>query len=576
MEYIYVLDGATQYPGIKRDERYGVKTYRARKGNLPPGLRSAQVAAHTWEAHIQRILNHETPAPNTGAGVTPRNEHQESLIRQLVESRRNGKPGFVMSYPTGFGKTFTTIGAINELKPKNVLVISPLAYVDGWRHTIEKAATGTTEWVVINPDRLTSTFRLPSDCAPLYAYPMEDRPMMALEQGTPITDFDIVITDEAQTFAHIESKRTRLWQALIGWDNAGGHPASFTINLSATNWSTPQETVSAAHILAASIRVPVPGTMEIELAYEDWLREHFNLTGDTVDGRWRWHKNINDLDRLTEALYSAGMGSSASRETLGMGNQARSLHRIILNESERALYPQSWRAFLIEQGHDVTGIEEPSDPRSRHMRQIQKAALIKAPHVADLAVDYLERGYQVIIPAWLTATINELNRQITSKARARLGEVPGGGRWAVSLTGEDTGKIRSTKIKGFQAGFFPVIITSVSTGISLHANQKDGGFEGFPATSTPRITIFGDVRWGGKQSLQAEGRGARDGEEADAIYCIAADTAEVKAMATVFHNLADTRALAVGHGQALTDADILSFSAMAEELETMMGDTSHE
>lgn len=570
MGYTYVLDSMTQYPGVKRNSHYGVKTYYAKSGVLPPGLRGAQAPTYSWEAHTQRLINHDPTEPNTGTGVTPRDDNQRTLITSIVNSYRNGSPGFVMSYPTGFGKTYVAIGAVNEIKPKRILVLAPLAYVDGWRAAIARAATGDTEWVVLNPDRLTSTFRLPSDVPPLHAHPVESRAPMALKDGIPITEFDMVISDEAQAFAHISSFRTRLWQALIGWRDNGEPPKAFTLNLSATNWSTPLETVSAAHILAAARNIPVPSALETEVAYDQWLRENFNLGYNTADGRWRWDKNIGDLNRLTEALYSRGMGASASRESLGMSTQSRIVFPIHLTPTERDRYPQSWRAFLSESGQDVENVDEPQSVRSRYLRQIQKAALIKAPYVADLVVDSLRSGHQVIVPAWLTTTITELVAQISAKALDRIGPAPTGGRWAISLTGADVGKMRDTKIRGFQAGFFPVIVTSVTTGISLHANQADGGFNGNPATSAPRVTIFGDVRWGGKQSIQSEGRGARDGEEADAIYCVAVETAEAQAMANVFRALADTRALAVAEGQALTDADIQSFTELADDLEAML------
>lgn len=568
MGYTYVLDGETQYPGAVRDDLYGVKTYYTKSGILPRGLQTAVAAPYTWEAHIQSLINHDQPTPNRGKGVTARNSHQQNLINAVVASYQSGTPGFVMSYPTGFGKTFVTIGAVNEIKPKRVAVIAPLAYADGWRSALARAATGNTEWVVINPDRLTSMFRLPAEYAPLHTYHSDDRPRIAIEEGIPITQFDMVISDEAQVFAHIESMRTRLWQRLIGWNDDGSAPDSFTLNLSATNWSTPAETASAAHILAATKGIPTPSALEVEVAYDEWLRDNFGLAYDVSGSNWRWDENLYDLNRLTDALYSKGMGASASREDLGMKEQVRSLHPIHLSESEHLLYPQSWRAFLSSRGQE-SDVDESSDPRSRYMRGVQKAALIKAPYVADLVVDYLERGYQVIVPAWLGTTIDALLREISNKARDRIGDIPSG-RWVITLTGEDTGKVRDTKIRGFQAGFFPVIITSVVSGISLHANQEEGGFKGEPATSAPRVTIFGDVRWGGKNSFQAEGRGARDGERADAIYCVAINTAEVQAMAGVFRRLANTRALGVDSGLALTDEDIASFSAMAEDLEALM------
>lgn len=568
--YTHVLDHTSmQYPGTRRHPDYGLRVYRTKSDTPPRGLHPYLARPHTWEAHVQRLINNETAPTRAGAGVTPRNDKQATMIDGIAAAYHDSKPGYVVSYPTGFGKTYTAVAAVNKIAPARALVITPLAYVDGWRSVIEKHATGSTEWVVINPDRLTILFRTNPGYPALHTYHHDDRTTVALETGMPVTQFDIVITDEAQILANSDSNRTRLWQALVGWDNAGNAPAAFTLNLSATNWSHPMETVSAAHILAASKNLPVPSTLELRTDYEQWLRDNFGLSYTSgVQGRWRWDKNTADLDRLAEALYEKGMGAAAGRDDLGMAPQARSVHHITLSASERDRYPQSWKAFLLEQGlpGSDTAVES-ADVRSRYMRQIQKAAIIKAPYVADLVVDYLERGYQVIVPAWLTHTINQLSRLIQQKATDRLGKAPEPGRWAIDLTGKDTGETRDIKIRGFQSGYFPCIITSVATSISLHANEKGGGLDGERATSAPRVTIFGDVRWGGKQSIQAEGRGARDGEEADAIYCVALDTAEVKAMSRVFRALSNTKALGLGKGMALSNKDIEAFSALADELE---------
>lgn len=571
--YTFVLSEKRSYPGIRRHPTFGVWVLDTKNGQLPRGLEGAEAQPHTWEWLIQRDLNGE-PSHAIG-GRTPRLQaHQAPRVDEIVAAYADSRPGYVLAYPTGAGKTYIAIAAINRIAPKRVLVITRLSHTRTWRSTLARHGTGTTEWVVINPDRLSRLFSIPNATVPLHELG-SDRDAAAVQAGSPLTHFDVVITDEAQILAHADTLRSQLWRRLIGWSDDTNGPTSFTLNMSATNWTEPGETSSAAHLLAYMAGVPCPSASEVDIDYSAWLRDRLRLTGySQTSGRWFWQENTRDVAILTDSLYNGTVGAAATRAELGLPDQVRRLCLVDFTPDERRRYEQAWAEFRQAEGLPAHHVPEPSSGREAHLRFMQKAALIKAPYVASLVVDALVDGYQVVVPAWLEDTVETLFSAISEEARKRIGE-PRLGTWAVRLTGRTEPDKRHKTIELFQSGVAPVIITSVLDAISLHAGQVGGGIKGQDANDKPRITIFGDVIYGGKQPFQAEGRAGRDGQEADAIYVCAAGTTEVLTMARTFRKLTNTRALTSTGDTLYSDADIRSFAAMADELDDSL-DISQE
>lgn len=576
--YTYVVTGAARYPGATRDERYGVTTYATKTGKLPKGLEGRTPAPHTWERFIQRLLNDEAPEPSTGTPIVLR-PHQAPITTAITTAYRDHRPGYVLSYPTGSGKTYMAVAAVNEAQPTRVLVIAPLSFTAEWRRVISAHATGPTEWIVTNPDRLIHLFVTVDDTTELHAVPADDRVPTALAHGAPLTDFDVVITDEAQILAHTDTDRYQLWQRIVGWSETGAAPRAFTINLSATAWSRPQETAAAAHILAAATGTPVPTAENIDLDYPGWLRTAVGLSLiPNRSGRWRWESNAHDVTRLTHLLYNTGMGATATRQDLGLPHQSRRVHFTHLSLGELAEYEDAWEQFCADReliAYGITG--SGADEDAPYIRAIQKAAAIKAPYVAQLVVDHLAAEHQVVVPAWLSTTVKILQDEINRAATERLTTSPPLGYWAGALTGQTPPEHRASKIQLFQGGYLPVLVTSVTESISLHAGQVGGTFatetnpEGV-ATAAPRVTVFGDVIHGGKRAFQAEGRAAREQETAEAIYCCAPGTREAEAWAGVFQSLSDTRALGTYGDRVLDDTDIQSFGALRRQINDTLGD----
>ena len=573
--YTYVVADGTKTPGSQWYRPYGVRVYDSSNGAIPPALAGRTPKEHTWGKHLQRRLNDEAYAPPTTA-VVPMSlrDYQTPRVEEIVAAHADGAPGYLLSYPTGSGKTYISVAALNRMRPRRVLVIAPVSHLAGWRSVISRHADGPTEWVVINPDRLHTLFMLDEDDPlDLMDVPEDERVAYAINRGRVITEFDVVVTDESQILAHADTGRASLWRRLIGWRDDGRPPRAFTLNLSATAWSHPQETASAAPLLASAKGIETPTERILLLEYPGWLRQKVGVDLRQQDGKWDWRDHTAGVRELTGLLFNHGLGATASREDLGLPNQERGIWYIDLPEADRQLYDAEWTEFARQSGYSPTDVAEPSTGREAYLRAVQKAAIIKAPYVAELVTDYLQDGYQVVLAAWFQQTLRALYDEVNSAAARRQLRVPPARQWALTLAGtsgdgtQTSPEKRDAAIRMFQSGLVTVLVTSVSEAISLHAGQQRGGINHQDATDAPRVTIFGDVLHGGKKAFQAEGRAARDGRHAEAIYCIASGTKEVKAFAGSFRSLANTRALTSDGGQLLTDADIRSFTEMATELE---------
>lgn len=574
-KHTYVIADGGPCPGSELYRPWGVRIYETTQQATPSALQGREPQPHTWAAHLQRRLNDE-PYTALPARIGPPalRDYQQPRVNEIIAASDTGAPGYLLGYPTGTGKTYITVAAMNQINPRRVLVIAPLSHLANWRRVITDHATGRTEWVVINPARLHTLFRLPAeDPRELVDLPQDTRATHAISHGHPITDFDVVVTDEAQILANPTSQRSQLWRRLAGWNDDGSAPDAFTLNLSATAFSLPRETAAVAHLLAFVRGQATPSETLLSLDYEHWLRDRMGV--DLIQhtrGLWSFRDSIAGVKALTEMLYQCGIGATATRADLGLPEQPLNLQLIQMDTADRALYETSWREYNIATGRPVSDVAEPEAGREEGLRHLQKAAEVKARYVAELIVDYIEEGYQVIVPAWLRRTVDALHSHVDHIAQSRQLPVPESGRWSLTLDGTATPEERDVTIRLFQAGWTKVLITSTTEAVSLHAGQKGGGFDGADATDAPRVTIFGDVLSGGKRIPQAVGRGSRDGNVAEAIFAVAEDTREVPAWARAFTHVGNTGALTSDPGLLLSDAEITAYLQLADDLTDLMED----
>lgn len=567
MVYKHVITGAQARSfGTVRDDEFGLYIYECQPERLPSRLVPYLPKPHSYEGYAQRVLNNATYAGSPPKETFEPRPHQPPVIDAIVHAHQHGIPGFTLAYPTGSGKTFIAIEAMNRIRPGTVLVVTTASHVAGWRAAIDRYADTRPEWLVINPDRMSTLFTR-ADGSSMTDLDAQTRTRAAAYDGTPLRDWDVVIYDEAHTIVSGTALRSRLWRRLVRWSEDGSPPGAFTLNMSATPWTTPVETSPAAHIIAHARNISVPSAWDIDHAYEDWLRVvGFRMAQDPLTRRWQWENNQQDVADVTRLLFGGGRGATADAEQLGMEGQVRRVHPIVLTPQERRMYEKSWVQFRQARNLDTDSYYDPSESLVTALRDVQKASLVKAPHVAKMVASLVAEGHQVIVPTWYRDTVDDLARQVQDALIAAAGSKAQAQK-VFTLTGLDSEEQRDLKRRAFQSGKVKVLVTSTTESISLHAGESRGGLGGEDATMAPRVTVFADVITGGKRAFQAEGRAARDGQQAEAIYTYAQDTTEQRWLYGVFRALANTKALTYAGDRALTQHDIASFTDLATDLD---------
>lgn len=519
-----VLDsGAPAYPGVTRHAQWGVRVFRGQR--LPTALATYGAQLHSWEMLVQELLTGCTSVAPP-ASVLQLRDYQVPRAKGIAAAFQAGAPGFVLVSPTGSGKTLTLLAGLNAVhdQVRTVLVITKLGAIPTWRRAITSYGAGQ-RWVVINPERLWRLFLHPQQN--LASLPPERASALAAAAGMPRVLFDVVVVDESQVLTAPTSVRSRLVHRLT-------HPregtAPFFVPASATPFSTVQETSYAADLIAfaAGVEPPIART---GTGYAEWV-DSLRPAGAT-DGE------AKSVERIKELLYRRGVGSTATQEELGLPTQHREIHWIELSPAERELYDGAWAQFIRAHGLRKLPALSPdrADRGSQALRSVQKASILKAPHVARHVADLVRDGFQVVVPAWFLDTVDALAADIARELRAR--QLPD--RVSV-ITGEQPG-LREARRIAFQLGQALVCVTNAVEALNFQAGERDADGAGTMATMTPRVTVFADVLCGGKRGLQAEGRTQRDGQAAPSHYLVVRGTKEQRWLASAFWALAGTQEL---------------------------------
>ena len=548
MKRTFVLSQAPfRYPGVRRDPSWGVSVYQGDR--LPEGLQEFSAKPHSWEMHVQHQLNRTKAAART----TPPQElvlrdHQADPVKTMVKTAKRGAPGFLLAFPTGSGKTLMAIDTAGKINAKRVLVVTKLSVMPAWRALITQFGHPRTEWIVVNPEQLWKLFYHPS--LDLGAFSVEKAAEIAAIDGGLRSSFDMVVVDEAHILANWASLRSRLVRRLIDTCEEG----PFRLYMSATPFTSPEEASYVADLLAFVTGSPVPEDLA---DFPQWIRRiGFRLNTDSK-GVWFHRLNRQDVGLIETLLYSSGVGAQATAQQLGLPAQQRTMLPVELTPAEQGEYELSWDEFRKSHGY----LTEDGRPRDSGydaaLRAVQKASLLKSPHVAEIVADLVQEGNQVAVPQWFVESIHSTAMCIAAALKKR-----GLNDRVVEITGQDR-DLREKKRQAFQSGRALVVVFNALEGIGLHAGEDNVDGKGMRGTDTSRVCVIADVLTGGKRALQAEGRTQRDGRASRAIYVYAQETSEEEWILQMFRQLSNTAALTLsGHD---TDA----FSTLADTVEAM-------
>jgi hypothetical protein len=510
---------------------------------LPTGLVRFATRAHSWERWIEDDLNHSW-SPSTHTPAIALHSHQRSAAAHIGEAYRARRPGFLLADDVGLGKTYSAIAALDALPGNlNILVVSPLSVVAHWRRSIDAASSGRHRWCTINYDRLKSLLTTPESASAAKRTRTKNR--RTASAGRSRVAWDVVVLDEAHLLRNPSSQRSAAVRQLVATDPDGkrSRPA-FTLWLSATAGQNPLELSYLAPLLAA-----LTGSKASELAeFETWCQEQGIGVKRGAFGAWSWVRNDADLDRMRTLLFDGSPLPGLRRrptDLAGWPEQQRVAWPVELDASSRALYEEAWEEFCAIRARATESrragnkrLPAAENPLTALLRFRQKASLLRVEATVELILDLLANDRQVAVSVEFLETAEAIIAALTTRqieARRISGAEPAGEREANRLE--------------FQQGRVPVIVFTVTEGISLHAGES-----ATTATSTERVTVVHDPRWSAIATAQIEGRCHRDGQNALAYHCLAAETIEAKVVATTLQRLTDMKTMI---GDEITGLDLL-------------------
>jgi hypothetical protein len=531
---IHVLD-------VSFDDRIDAKWAGAR---WHPDLKSWVYRGDEVPQALQRFL----PAPHSPAAwaaddrsggwtPTPRNPsttlhpHQEDGVVAVRNAHRAGLPGFLLADDVGLGKTHTTIAAVDALgSGLNVLVLSPLSVVAHWRRSIDATGNGTNRWCVTNFDRVKALLEAPPSATS--AKRARTKNKRHASAGKSRVAWDVVVCDEAHLLRNPSSQRSAAVRQLMSTTPTGRRrKPAFALWLSATAGQNPLELAYLAPLLAARTGSAVADLAE----FEQWCREQGISVKRGSFGSWVWERNDEDLTAMRELLFAGRPPAGLRRrptDLAGWPEQQRVAHPVDLDGADRQLYEAAWEAF---QAVRVAAEQDPRKARSKGesnplvalLRFRQKASLLRVEATADLVADMLANDRQVAVSLQFLETAVAIGEALQKRKIL-----------STRITGQEPAAQREENRIAFQQGAVPVVVFTVAEGISLHAGEAASA-----ASGTDRVLVVHDPRWSAIATAQVEGRVHRDGRNALAYHCFAADTVEERVVSTTLSRLLDMKTM---------------------------------
>lgn len=515
-----------KWAGARWDPK--VKKWTWRGSALPADLAAFAAPAYSWERWCEEEANGGwQPEPTTSAITL--HEHQRQAARHIAAARKAKLPGFLLADDVGLGKTYSAIAGVDALgRGLRILVVAPLSVLPHWRRSIADASHGENRYCVINYDRLKHLLDAPASAAT--AKRTRTRNKRTAAAGKSKVAWDVVVFDEAHLLRNPTAQRTGAARQLVTTGPSGKRRTpAFTLWLSATAGQNPLELNYLAPLLAA-----VTGSSVTDLAaFESWCTSQGIGVTRGRFGAWQWVRNDADLARMRELLFESSPVTGVRRrpqDLAGWPEQQRIPYPVELDPAQRRDYERAWTEFLAI--HDAARSSRArtkgeDNPLTALLRLRQKASLLRVEPTADLVADCVANDRQVAVSVAFLDT-----------ARALADALSRRGISSTSITGEMSPGEREQARVAFQTGEHPVVIFTVTEGISLHAGEAASA-----ATDTERILVVHDPRWSAIATAQIEGRCHRDGRNAVAYHCYGDDTAEGAVVDVTLQRLRDMKTM---------------------------------
>lgn len=465
-----------------------------------PSVEAYRYPEYSWEEYCTnraRMFSLENPHPQGehSDDYTLRKDQQEDLMT-ILKQYNNKSPEFLNANETGTGKTVTSWKAVQVIRPKSILIVCPSAVIPVWRQHIRDMGDMNIRIVIINYESLKRLVA-PPDRAVNAKKTTTQNKYIALD-GNPYTYFDMVIFDEAHKLKNPTSQQSRISAKLA-------EKAKFVLRITATPGKDPSQLHhlyrGLSYITGDNVTVNHKEDNDFS-SYVKWCTKQGirGITKAPFGNGIKWEGRDDELKIMSTILYGNNHGRilGIKRKPQDWGDTVRQPLSIDLDEKSYRDYQ-----MMVEdtKKNILQGFSKDRRDMTKGLAAMvslrQKTGIIKAEHVVDYT-QYCVKDLdeQVVISAIYKNTVETISEMLDRK------KIP-----HTVITGDNTPTEKENNRRMFQQGEVPVIITSITTGISLHANET-----ATHATSNKRRMIIADAHWSPIEHKQLEGRINRNGE----------------------------------------------------------------
>lgn len=487
----------------------------------------------TQDFTFQRWLEDDfnrTPKPiRPGGAVFKPKPHQEEAGKRILKAWQSGSQGFLISDGTGLGKTLSTLygteliaKAMRLRRKLKLLIVCPKAVIPSWRQTLRSyPPAANIRALIINYQSMSKLIKPPASARK--AKTIRTRNRRIARSGTPKISFDVIIFDEEQYLKNYGASAMSMAAGTIaGLDTAYRKRSSpFVISSTATPGTNPMELAIMAPWLSTLID-PKDRRYTPPKNWGRFLKDHgFSIRGKASSLAWRGSdKDMKrDVATIGRALATPGAPyiMRTSSDIAGWPEQQVIPVPMDIGAQGMVQYMMAWDEFR-QAWHLARKRRDKQSPLVAALRFRQKSSIIKAPSIADFAVESVHEGKQVFIGCEFVETMDIIEHAL-DKARIPYSEYSGR-----LQAGREQARM------DFQTGKTKVVLCTSVEGVSFHAGEslQTGGH----ATSADRVTIIADVRSRVLDTQQQMGRCHRDGRNSICYLPYAEDTIDRKTIET--------------------------------------------
>lgn len=509
--------------------------------NQHPALSDYAAQDYSWEKFIERkITGDTTPHKDVSSPYVLRDDQKED-VATIVAAHDAHAPEFLIANATGTGKTVTTLSAIDAINPSSILIVCPSAVIPVWRTHISQMGDGGRDYVVINYESVKKLISPPDDAVVAKKTSTQNK-HIALK-GIPYTTFDIVVLDEAHKTKNPTAQQSRICSTF-------SHHAEMTLRLTATPGKNPSQLHYLYRLLSYNTGDGIVVDTDNDFSrYITWCKNH-GVTGIvpapfgngiSFEGS---HESVRAMEKIIYQPAHNGVVTAIKRVPDNWETVQRHPYPIDISSQEKQDYQllvDDVKKILLEASTQRR--MDMSRGIAAMMKMRQKSGILKAPHIVEYAKYCVEDlSEQVVISTIFHNTAEVLSSLLDD---ASLNHVV--------ITGKDTHDDKESKRRAFQRGDVPVVVTSITTGISLHSNETSVG-----GSSAYRRMIVADIHFSPIEHTQLEGRINRNGENGIIVLPVLHDTIDEKVVSTLIDGLS-TQSILQSHG----DEDDMNMLAKA-------------